>query len=649
MMRFLGRWAGKTEVAKGEIKEKIGTTIDNSKQKWTNFKDTSSEKFDAAADKFSRTANNVAHPIDYAKKNYEEERQRVIMDAERRKIEEKFARELDSERRRMQTNVNNRNKTMAAASMVAPEAAPILNVVNEQKNNKDDAKFKKKEEQLMDKEKKEMDKSSGDNRKFMNRIDDLRQGGNGGSKFLEKGPGILVILSIMAYFADLFTNFARPPEYPVIVLYGLMIIAALVMTKIARKTQWLDSDFVGFFGVIAFTIVFPWVIHSFRDMIPYQWIVDLLGLFLLFPPVFIYLLSKYPDNTFAHKLYTWVIAAILIYAFIQLLASPTMQGYRGEITIQKPMDIIEGLFKNVAKAASGVATNFERSFQMAIARATGQQYQGEEEEQRGILIDSVEAVEKNYYTSSDIYVQGNIRAQNLVGEVNVRTRCYVKDKAIGVTYPEVLTMVNNDENIIDCHLGQLPKGNYQVFVSATFIFVTDADIQYYFVDEKTRPELYTKMQIPSKSTATYTGGPVEIGLPSLNQPLRLSADEGNTKVGNYPFGVSLTNKWTQGKVDRGINYTLEVPAGFELKNCTRRQVSSGTGTQPGRTAYVFNTEDQNIKETFDSVTCRMHAVNPQLIFGGDVVAIKTFNARAVYEYTIEGSTSINVQQDFYGG
>ena len=209
-------------------------------------------------------------------------------------------------------------------------------------------------------------------------------------------------------------------------------------------------------------------------------------------------------------------------------------------------------------------------------------------------------------------------------------------------------MVNNDENVIDCHLGQLPKGNYQVFVTATFIFITDADIQYYFVDEKTRPELYKSMKIPDKSVATYTGGPVMVGLPSLNQPLRISADGSNKNVGNYPFGVSLTNSWSQGKVNRGINYTLEVPPGFELLDCNRKNIHVGVGTQSDRSAYVFRTDDQNIKETFDSVTCRMHVTNARTIFNGDLVAIKTFNARAVYEYTVEGSTNINVQQDFYG-
>lgn len=571
---------------------------------------------------------------------------------ERRLIEERFARELESEKRKIQSASANREKMLGVATIVAPEAGPAIGMAEERMHQKDNKKIQDKEEKLRKKEEEAIDKSRSNDKKFMNRIDDLRQGPDRGRGWMERGPGILIILSIIAYIFDFISNFTRPPNYAVILAYGIMIIVAVIMTK-TSTSKWIDGDFVGFFTVIAFTIIFPWVINAFRENIPYQWVVDLLGLFLLFPPVFVYLLSKYPEHSGGHKLYTGIIIFIVIYGFLQLLASPTFQGTTvgGKPTITHATDLIAGLGGNVYKAATGVVTNVERSFQMAIAQATGQKYEGEEEEQRGILIENVKAVEKNYYTSSDIYVQGRIKAQNLVGEVNVRTRCYIKDKGNGTTYPEILTMVTNDENIIDCHLGQLPKGNYQVFVSATFIFITDADIQYYFVDEKTRPELYEKMNIPDKAMATYTGGPVEVGLPSLNLPLRLSADGSNPRVGNYPFGVSLTNKWSQGKVNRGINYTLEVPDGFELKECNRVLTYSGQkSSESGRRwIYTFDTNDQNIKETFDSVTCRMRVVNPSAVFNGDIVAMKTFNARTVYEYTVEGSTSINVQQDYYGG
>lgn len=573
-------------------------------------------------------------------------------DEERRRIDENFTRKLEAQKINMQMQSDKREKILGAAAIVEPEAGPALGVVEEKMRERDEKKLHDKEEKLMNEENKTLDKSSRNDKKLMDRIDDLRQGpirGRGWMK--EGGPGILFVLAIVAYFYDLSTKFTRPPNYGVILIYGFMIIIAMIMTKLSAN-KWLeDRDFIGFIFAIAFTILYPWIIDSLREAITYQWMVDLLGPFLLFPPMIIYLMLKYPDTSVMHKTALWIIIGLSIYAFLVLLNSPTFQGttVAGKTTITKPWELIEDFGGNVYSTMTGAMKNIERSFQMAVAKATGQKYEGEEEEQRGIIIENVKAVEKNYFTSSDIYVQARIKAQNLPGEVTVRTMCYVKDRTNGTTYPEVLTMVNNDENIIDCHIGRLPKGNYQVFVTATFTFITDADIQYYFVDERTRPELYASMNIPDKSVATYTGGPVELGLPSLNQPLRISANGSNRYVGDYPFGVSLTNKWSQGKVNRGINYTLEIPAGFELDKCNRKLLKEfNTGTN-NRRAYVFDTNTQNIKEKFDSVTCRMHVINANTVLSGDLVAIKTFNARAVYEYVVEGSTNVNVQQDYYGG
>lgn len=571
---------------------------------------------------------------------------------ERRRIEEKFARELESEKRKMQARSSNREKMLGAAAIVAPEAGPAIGIAEEKMRERDDKKLRDKEKKLMDKEEKALDKAGSNDKRFMNRINDLRQGPSRGRGWMERGPGVIFILAVFAYFLDLFTKFTRPPNYPVIMIYGFIIIIAMIMTKVSTNKWIKDSDFMGLVAVVFFTIGYPWAIDAFREVLTYQWMVDLLGPFVLFPPLIIYLMFKYPDNSAMHKTAIWIVIALALYAFLVLLNSPTLQGttIAGKTIIEQPWDLIEDFGENVFNAADRAVKNIERSFQIAVARATGQKYEGEEEEQRGILIENVRSVEKNYFTSSDIYVQARIKAQNLVGEVGVRTRCYVKDKNNGTSYPEVLTMVNDDENIIDCHIGKLPKGNYQVFVSATFIFITDADIQYYFVDRNTRPELYRSMGIPDKSVATYTGGPVEVGLPSLNQPLRISADGSDRYVGDYPFGVSLMNKWSQGKVNRGINYTLEVPPGFELDKCNRVPESlAGQRSPDGRRIYLFDTDDQNIKEAFDSVTCRMRVVDAASVLGADLVGIKTFNARAVYEYTVEGSTNVNVQQDYYGG
>ncbi|GIU69342.1 MAG: hypothetical protein KatS3mg002_0578 [Candidatus Woesearchaeota archaeon] len=511
-------------------------------------------------------------------------------------------------------------------------------------NKESTSEDKKTEEKNNNKEENKEDK------KILNRLNSLRKGITSAYKTsMDRGPGFFIlILSFIAYIFDFLTDFSRPPNYIVVVIYTLIITYALIKTK-TESSKWVDNDFLGLISVIVFTLLFPWTIHYFRENIPYQWIVDLLGLFLLFPPVIIYLMSKYPEDSVGKKIYRLIMLIIIMYLLLQLLNSPTIQGTyeSGKPTIVNSKDLLMSFFGNTLKTIDKTIKNTQRSFDIAVKKATGQKYDANEEEQKGIMIENVRPVEKNYFTSSEVYVQAKIRAKDLSIDVPVKTKCYIKDKVEGRTYPEVIMMTGNDENIIDCHLGKLPKGIHQIIVSATFTYRTDADIQYYFVDEKTRPELYSSIKIPDKTVATYTGGPVELGLPSLNQPLRISVD--NSKyVGDYPFGVSLNNKWSQGKINKGFSYELEVPEGIKLDKCIR-QITSEEKTRDGRTKYVFNINNQNIKETFDSVTCRMNVVNPATLLNGELVAIKTFTARATYEYTIEGTTTVTIVEDYYGG
>jgi hypothetical protein len=244
-----------------------------------------------------------------------------------------------------------------------------------------------------------------------------------------------------------------------------------------------------------------------------------------------------------------------------------------------------------------------------------------------------------------VYVQARLKAKNILQYIPVKTTCGVTDTAIkGEVTPEIKNLVNDEETYIDCHLGALPAGTHGVTLVSTFTFETDADIQYYFVDNGTRPELYTDMKIPERTTAIYGGGPVGVGLLSFHQPMRISSTYSADDVGDYSFGVRLENKWTQGKIVRGNYYILEVPNSVELRNCNRKQVE-GQGypmANGARTQYKFIADNNNLKEVFDSVSCRIIVTNPSALFGADIVAQKTFSAKVSYEYAVEQTTTVNV-------
>ncbi|MGV8151052.1 MAG: hypothetical protein ACP5NV_04955 [Candidatus Woesearchaeota archaeon] len=518
-----------------------------------------------------------------------------------------------------------------------------VNSNSEEKKNKEEMNKDKKEESLIDKQKKSLEESARNDRRAFARLDDLRQGPISSiGRFKDKSLIFVVILAIAAHIFDGLNSFQRPPSLTVIILYAIIIIWSFFFLS-ERK---LSTDEMTLMFMIAIAILLPVGVLLVESLISAYVVKNIFGFMFVFPVLLIYFMFNMDGAP--KKIARFYVGFWLIYGIIVILVYSWGQGafYTDGIsgpTIAESLPALgKGLTTTIDKFGSGV----QRDWNMMFARATGTEYQSTEEEQRGIIIGSVTPVEQNYYTSSDIYVQAKISAKNLPGEVNVRTSCYVKDRGRGTTYPEAISMINNDENIIDCHINKLPKGNYQIFVSATFTYQTDADILYHFVEEKTRPELYASLNIPEKSLATYTGGPVMLGLPSLKQPLRISANGSNDGVGNYPFGVSLTNKWTEGKVSRGLNYALGVPEGIILHNCNRKIISESTNANDTRKTYVFSIDEGNVLETFDSVNCRMKVVDSGKLFNGDIVAQKTFNARAIYEYTIEESTYIQVAEDY---
>jgi hypothetical protein len=158
------------------------------------------------------------------------------------------------------------------------------------------------------------------------------------------------------------------------------------------------------------------------------------------------------------------------------------------------------------------------------------------------------------------------------------------------------------------------------------------------------------LNIASTTFATYTGGPVALGLPALSQPLivRNVDDAGRpiiTVLSDYPFGVSLENKWPQGKIIRGLNYVLDVPKDVELVDCSRApQIINDEEAIENRNLYRFEIDTAKTQDMFDAVRCRIKFTNTENFMSEGMKTSKTFAAKARYEYAVEGSTYITIEK-----
>jgi len=466
-------------------------------------------------------------------------------------------------------------------------------------------------------------------------------GGSGDSSSHSSSSGstgaiaILFVVSMIIHIMDAITKFDRPG----FVLYyyiGLIIFSFFFIFNMKIN----DSDERKLLIIIALSYLLPYTIKYLPDN---QWVLAISGVLFLFPLLPLYIGLQAPENSFLNKFSRlYMVFWIIVLAFYLIATfAPTQTS-----TAQLKGNVFAGttyVLGNTGKTISGVGTSISNTFQNAVAQATGQPNPGQEESKVGIYIENMKPLESGYTNRSNVYVEAKIKAVNVKEPVKISTICYIPDVHQGITTPSELPEVSADyENIIDCELGQLKEGNYEVRMRATFEFESTADIEYTFVSTNIKTDQYARLNINPTTIATYTGGPVAVGLPSIAQPLRIDVarDEGN--IVSYPFGVSLQNKWPQGKVIKGLQYTLNTPKEITLTGCSRDPIETTENNADGRNIYVFRIDTTNAQDVFDAVSCRMKISDIKSLLGNDLKSVKTFAAKATYQYSIESSTNINI-------
>jgi hypothetical protein len=463
--------------------------------------------------------------------------------------------------------------------------------------------------------------------------------GNAGESVFEGNPGnalsFLLIIAIFTHFLDWATDFNRP-GFMIFVYVGMFLYAFIFLFHMRVK----DSNEIALFIIILVAYCLPIALMLIKDSNIILWLTMVIVMFPILP---LYIGLQFPSESIFSKLTKVYIFGFLIFMLFNLMTSFGV-GETSKAMITDPFSGVRFFVTTADRTFGKVADSIDTAFERAVAKATGQAYEGEEESRVGIYVEDVKSLESRYNTWSNIYVEAKISAENIKEKINIKTLCYIENVRQGTVVPSILANVtDNYQNTIDCELGQLPAGNYEARVQAIFEFESSSDIQYTFVSDDIKSDQYARLNIDPQTIATYTGGPVELGLPALSQPLRIDATRMDGGIVNYPFGVSLKNKWSQGKVTRGIRYMLSVPPEVELVYCSRNYISMTRNQVNGRNEYVFEMNTSNAQDVFDAITCRMKFVDAPKLLGIDMKSVKTFAARAKYEYMIEQSTQIIVE------
>jgi len=419
-------------------------------------------------------------------------------------------------------------------------------------------------------------------------------------------------------------------------------------------------------------------------------------LLILSPPWFIFMVFSPIDERVINALrrvwlFFWIglIVATLLSMAMGSLASIGGDGGGGlDIdpgrTFADLWDRITDSLSGFWSGLIGVPGHVNKFVNRNLEDSIGENYMGQvdpyTDRDLGVRFTDVRTFASRFRAGDDVVVWADLQGESFKEELDLRLRCYAKDNKGRVYNGTVESQGDDSDRVIismrervsaSCTIEDLPKGFYEVYFVGAFAFQTWAYAPFYFAPEQTIKDMWAEdldpareAGIPSKPKATFTNGPVNLGLSSsaYEQPIPVPLAESADDEVDYertlpPFGASVINRWADGRVANVRSISLFVPPPFKLYKCDRMDGNEGNSgknplslaapTLPGYKRYTFGVEG-DANSLFESVTCFLGLEDPERrsayeLMGSYDLVMKTFAAKAQYVYIIEKHIRVNVE------
>lgn len=294
----------------------------------------------------------------------------------------------------------------------------------------------------------------------------------------------------------------------------------------------------------------------------------------------------------------------------------------------------------------------------------GAYYTGRVEENKlkpnGVEILRFRPQDKTVSNESPIIVHGVVTAKSFIGtEIEVQPSCLIdrKNAPEASVDPTILEVIYGTGQTFTCSFPPLKAGTYTVKGAVTFPFETWSYITYTFVDReramniaKQQRDVNTELDIPDEAVATFTSGPIMVGMGGSTQPILVNPAGTPILQPGSSIGITIEPAWEGGKLQRVDRFELKVPAPFLLdtKRCDRNLTEPPTPDvyAEGYTNYVFQNPDEGPITTYTSVTCPLliddEAQAALLVTEADKTE-RSFIAVVRYWYTIDEKTTVQVK------
>ena len=431
-------------------------------------------------------------------------------------------------------------------------------------------------------------------------------------------------------------------------LAGSIVVYSLpgVMTYLHGLFPGFDTNLDLYYATIYITVmVSPWLLYSLRRME-----------------------DDYPDGNAAamlraFKLVVIAIPMIIIIIFLftkamAMIPNVTIDGVDAKTGVVGTVERLQELFMKTGKRWMALADQ---------AKNPGAYYTGKVEENKkqplGVTIENLYSVDKQVTVNdSEIVIVGEVKAKSFIGEsILVTPSCAIESKLASpaMVDPPTMEIIYSTTQGFQCTFPPMPKtGTYTVKSGASFPFETWAYIPYHFVDEERARNIARQGQsvqkvlgIPAESVATYTSGPVRVGMGGSSMPLLVRPDKDPIMMPGSQIGLTIDNGWdTGGTIQRVKRIELKVPQPFVLSECTRQlsREPYQDEREPTYTDFVFINEGVDKNIGWSSITCKLEIPRESaeeafaMVAQGDAVT-RSFIAVVEYDYAVEKSTTVQVK------
>lgn len=382
----------------------------------------------------------------------------------------------------------------------------------------------------------------------------------------------------------------------------------------------------------------------------------------LWPLYLLHVLGERNPDGYAAKTLVWWKTVLAIVVFVSLIyglylaadIGPQFQlpGVDARAGLTDAFDKFIEMLKNIwSRITKGVSQAYN----------PGAYYRGQVEENKrkplGVKIVDLRPLDVNVPNGSEVVVYGNVEAVSFLGEqITVIPACLIDRRGApsALVDPAEMDIVFGTAGTFQCTFPPMPNtGTYSVKGSATFPFQTWAYITYTFVDRERATNIARQGQdikqvlgITQEPIATYTNGPVELGMGGTPQPILVAPDDDPILPRGTRIGITLDPGWVSGTLNHVRRLELKVPSIFALEDCDRQVTSSGPDQfEPEYTSYVFENTALDVVTTYTSVTCQLVATDAEAaraLVSTDT-AVLSFIGVAEYTYTVEARTSVRVR------